>query len=109
MTMRRLLTALAAGCAFGAAAAEAAPPRKAQQPPEEQSPRLNLDLRAPPGSASGDMLPLAPVGERGAIGFGRFSVIEPARPRTNTEPERDPTDVGRRRRGIGGLGLRMVF
>jgi hypothetical protein len=111
MTMRRLCVALAATCALGAAAAAhaaAAEPRKGRAPKEE-SPRIDTDLRAPPGAAPGGMLALAPLGEAGAIGLGRFSVPEPPRPRTNLEPERHPTDVSRSRRGIGGLGLRMVF
>ncbi|HEX8194524.1 MAG TPA: hypothetical protein VF552_16675 [Allosphingosinicella sp.] len=110
MTMRRLCVALAATCTLGAAATTAADatPRRAD-PLKEQSPRIDPDLRPPPGSAPADMLPLAPLGDTAAIGLGRFSVPEPARPRTHVEPERDPTDVSRRRRGIGGLGLRMAF
>ena len=104
--MRRLCLSLVATCAL---AAPAHAVLRRAEPAEEQSPRLNLDLPPPPGARSGDMLPLLPVGERGAIGFGRFSVPEPPRPRTHVEAERDPADVGRRRRGIGGLGLRMAF
>lgn len=107
MTMRRLCVALAATCALAAAAAHAEP--RKSRPAKQESPRIDPDLRPPPGSGSADMVALAPIGERGAIGLGRFSVLEPPRPRTHLEPERDPTDVGRRRRGIGGLGLRMVF
>lgn len=104
--MGRLCLSLAAACALAAPAHAA--PRKAQAP-EEQSPRLNPDPRPPRGTGHRDMLPLLPIGENGAIGFGRFSVPEPPRPRTHIEAERNPTDVSRRRRGIGGLGLRMAF
>ena len=44
-----------------------------------------------------------------SVGIGRFSVIEPPRPRTHMEADRDPTNVRRRERAIGGLGLRITF
>ncbi|MGZ8997299.1 MAG: hypothetical protein ACXW2T_00435 [Allosphingosinicella sp.] len=43
------------------------------------------------------------------IGLGRFKVAEPARPRTYMEPERAPTDLRRRERGIAAVGMSLSF
>lgn len=103
MRMQRPLAAVAAAC-LGCAAAAAQPP-----PAAKDENRLQPDLRTPPGRTATGMLAAVPVGEGAAFGFGRFSVAEPPRPRTNLEPVRDPSDITRRRRGIGGLGLRIAF
>jgi hypothetical protein len=43
------------------------------------------------------------------IGVGRFRVLELARPRSNMEPERRPTDMQRRDRGIAAVGFSFRF
>ena len=43
------------------------------------------------------------------IGIGRFRVAEPARPRTHMEPERAPTDLRRRERGVAAIGMSLRF
>ena len=101
MSIRRLGPALAAACALVTFEAQAK---------EKEDPRLGPELRAPAGSAvRPGMLAQLPVGDGAAIGVGRFSVLDPPRPRTHVENERHPSDVGRRHRGIGGLGFRMNF
>jgi hypothetical protein len=47
--------------------------------------------------------------DRTLIGVGRFNVVEIARPRTNTEPERRPGDVRRRHQGIAAVGISYRF
>ena len=101
ITLRRLVGALAASCALAA-------PAVAQQPQQSEH-RLRAELRAPPGGEPGRMLALVPMGEDAVIGLGRFSIVAPPRPRSHVERERDPTDIRRRERGIGGFGLRVVF
>jgi hypothetical protein len=114
MRMRRLAAALAASCALCTTAGA--------QPPGNQDPRLPAATRHQP--EAGRTADAAVRAERSrrpegmfelndggdvAIGIGRFSILEPARPRSNMEAERDPTNVRRRERGIGGLGLRISF
>jgi hypothetical protein len=47
--------------------------------------------------------------DRTLIGVGRFNVVELARPRTHTEPERRPADVRRRDQGIAAVGISYSF
>ena len=103
---RRLAAALAISCILGTAAVAQTP--EPARPAEPRDHRLTLDLREPSRASSG-MLARLPVGEDAAIGIGRFSIVEPSRPQTNTERERDPMTIRRREQGIGGLGLRITF
>lgn len=50
-----------------------------------------------------------PIDENLQIGLGRFKVAEPARPRTHMEPERAPTDLRRRERGVAAIGMSLRF
>ncbi len=50
-----------------------------------------------------------PIDENLQIGLGRFRVAEPARPRTHMEPERAPTDLRRRERGVAAIGMSLRF
>ena len=101
--LRRLTAALAVSCALCATAIA----QPARAPPNPNDPRLRPELREPPRGER--LIALVPMGTDAAIGLGRFSIAEPPRPRTNIEPERNPADVGRDRRNIGGLGLRIIF
>ena len=50
-----------------------------------------------------------PIDDNVQIGLGRFKVAEPPRPRTHMEPERAPTDLRRRERGVAAIGLSLRF
>jgi hypothetical protein len=50
-----------------------------------------------------------PVDRNLEIGIGRVRVAEPARPRTYMEPERAPTDLRRRERGVAAIGMSLRF
>ena len=50
-----------------------------------------------------------PIDDNLHIGLGRFKVAEPPRPRTHMEPERAPTDLRRRERGVAAVGVSLRF
>ena len=50
-----------------------------------------------------------PIDDNIQIGLGRFRVAEPPRPRTHMEPERAPTDLRRRERGVAAVGMSLRF
>ena len=112
---RRPLAALALSCALCTAAhgqPAAGPPadpdarhRVEPAPATEADLAVRADRSRPP---AGSMVTLPGANEI-SVGIGRFSVIEPPRARTHMEVDRAPTNVRRRERGIGGLGLRITF
>ena len=77
------------------------PPHRAEQPPAQI-------WRAPPGPLPGGRLAM-PVAGNLHVGVGRYSVIEPARPRTHTEPIARSADIARRNRGIAAVGFSFRF
>ena len=83
-------------------------PREAERGDRTHS---DLSVRADRSrrSSGNDMLALSPPGNDIAIGIGRFSVLDPPRPRSHMEADRDPTNVRRAERSIGGIGLRITF
>ena len=89
-----------------AAAAQQAPTAPNRQPRAEQ-PQARI-WRAPDGPLQEGRLG-APVADNVQFGVGRFSVPEPARLRTHTEPISRSTDVPRRNRGIAAVGLSLRF
>ena len=121
MRMRRLSAALALPCMLFPAAeaiAQTSPapivgsvlavPQPTTNPPmRDRFPAPAL--RDYPDAPRGGLIAAVPVGDDAVIGVGRFSVGEIARPRTNTEFERNPTDIRRRRSGIAGMGFSLRF
>lgn len=78
--------------------------------------RLMPNFTAPPGdfrqagtSRRSGLIAAIPIDENLQIGLGRFRVAEPARPRTHMEPERAPTDLRRRERGVAAIGMSLRF
>jgi len=49
------------------------------------------------------------VGDGMQLGIGRFSMLDPARSRTNMEREPRPTDIERRERSIAAVRLSLSF
>jgi hypothetical protein len=118
--MRRCAAALAMPVAFGAAASAVArqPAAHVTGPPvppalsdvrsvlaSDNSPQVQM-LEEP---RSSPLMRSWEVGANTFIAVGRFSVIEPPRPRTHTERERSPTSVLPRERGIAAVGLSLRF
>ncbi len=89
------------------AAAQAAPPQAERQPPRAEQPPARI-WRAPPGPMQDGRVGL-PLAGNVQVGVGRFSVLEPARPRTHTEPIARGTDIVRRNRGIAAVGVSLRF
>lgn len=89
-----------------AAAAQPAPPVPAPRP-QAEPPRAPV-WRAPPGPVQEGRLGM-PIAGNLQLGVGRFSVVEPARPRTHTEPITRSIDVPRRHRGIAAVGISLRF
>jgi hypothetical protein len=89
------------------AAAEASPPQAERQPPRPEQPPARI-WRAPPGPMQGGRFGL-PLAGNVQVGVGRFSVLEPARPRTHTEPIARGAEIGRRSRGIAAVGVSLRF
>jgi hypothetical protein len=82
----------------------------------DPSPAAQLDFRMPRGefresggAARNGLIGTVSVDDRTLIGVGRFTVLELARPRTHTEPERRPGDVRRRHQGIAAVGISYSF
>ena len=96
-----VLLMLATGATAQPAARPSDYPARAEQPPV----RI---WRAPPGPVQEGRLGLPLTGNL-QVGVGRFSVPEPARPRTHTEPISRSADVPRRHRGIAAVGLSLRF
>ncbi|HYD13344.1 MAG TPA: hypothetical protein VEC11_10900 [Allosphingosinicella sp.] len=91
-----------------ATAAVAQPaPRQADSQHRAEAPPARI-WRAPPGPMQEGRLGL-PLAGNMHFGVGRFSVPEPARPRTHTEPISRTADIGRRHRGIAAVGLSLRF
>lgn len=89
------------------AAAQAAPPQPGPPPPRAQQPPARI-WRAPPEPMQDGRFGL-PLAGNMQVGVGRFSVLEPARPRTHTEPIARGTDIARRHRGIAAVGVSLRF
>ena len=90
-----------------ATAAQAAPPPPERQPPRAEQPPARI-WRAQRGTMQEGRLGL-PLAGNVQVGVGRFSVLEPARPRTHTEPIARGTDIARRNRGIAAVGVSLRF
>lgn len=89
------------------AAAQAAPPPPSAPPSRPEPPRARI-WREPPGPMQSGRLGV-PVAGNLQVGVGRFSVPEPARLRTHTEPISRIADTMRRDRGIAAVGLSLRF
>lgn len=63
----------------------------------------------PPGGRGSGLIAAMPLSDRLTIGVGRFRALELARPRTHVEPDRRPTDVRSRDRGIAAVGVSLRF
>ena len=116
MRMAMAFTAATAFCiAAEAGAQDARDPRLPTPALQEAEPgdrtHSDLSVRADRSrrSTGTDMLALSPRRDDVAIGIGRFSVLDPPRPRSHMEADRDPTNVRRAERSIGGIGLRISF
>jgi hypothetical protein len=88
-----------------AAAQPAAPPPDRHARGDPPPARI---WRAPPGPVREGRLGL-PLAGNLQLGVGRFSVPEPPRPRTHTEPISRSADVPRRHRGVAAVGLSLRF
>ena len=67
------------------------------------------DFRQPGTPRRNGLIAAFPIDENLQIGLGRFRVAEPPRPRTHMEPERAPTDLRRRERGVAAIGMSLRF
>ncbi len=67
------------------------------------------DLRQAGLPRQSGLIAAMPIDDNLQIGLGRFRVAEPARPRTHMEPERAPTDLRRRERGVAAVGMSLRF
>ena len=88
-----------------ATAAQAAPAPERQAPPDPPRARI---WREPPGPMQNGQVAM-PVAGNLHVGVGRYSVAEPARPRTHTEPIARSADIARRDRGIAAVGISLRF
>jgi len=117
-----LCRALSVPLALSAAAAEAQIDRSALAAPVEAGlsvvpARAGLpDFRTPFGAlreagrpSRNGLIAALPMTDNLNIGVGRFAVPELARPRSNMERERRPTDVRRRDSGIAAVGFSFRF
>ena len=91
--------------ATGAAAQTVAPPP--DRPARREQPPVRI-WSAPAGPVQEGRLDL-PLAGNMQLGIGRFSVPEPPRPRTHTEPMTRAAEVPRRQRGIAAVGLSLRF
>ena len=96
-----------------AAAAQLGPPAPSITAVPQQAARMDFrmprgEFAEPPGPLRNGLIG-ASLDERTLIGVGRFTVVELARPRTHTEPERRPGDVRRRHQGIAAVGISYSF
>ena len=67
------------------------------------------DLQQPAQPRRNGLIAAFPVDRNVEIGLGRFRVVDPARPRTNTEFDRQPMSVRPRERGIAAIGVSLRF
>lgn len=89
----------------GAAAQSA--PRPAEEERRAEPPPARI-WRAPAGPVQDGRLGM-PLAGNMHFGLGRFSVPEPERPRTHTEPISRTADIDRRHRSIAAVGLLLRF
>jgi hypothetical protein len=66
-------------------------------------------LRGPAVPRRNGLIAAFPIDRHVEIGIGRFRVVDQARPRTNTEFERQPMSVRPRERGIAAVGMSLRF
>ena len=62
-----------------------------------------------PRPAPIDLVATMRVGDGMQLGVGRFSILDPARSRTNMEREPRPTDLRHRERSIAAVRLSFSF
>ena len=67
------------------------------------------DLRYPGEPRRGRLIAAFSVNRNLDVGVGRFSIPEPAHPRTHMEGDRQPTSVRGRERGMAGVGFSLRF
>src|SRR5688500_842839 len=67
------------------------------------------DFRDVGAPSRNGLIAAVPLRENLQIGIGRFRVAEPARARTHMEPERAPTDLRRKERGVAAVGMSLRF
>ena len=67
------------------------------------------DLRYPGEPQRNRLIANFSVNRNLDVGFGRFSIPDPARPRTNMESDRQPTSVRGRERRMAGVGFSLRF
>ncbi len=92
-----------------ATAAVAQPAQRPRVLPRAHAPQSRVPLwRAPPGLMQNGRVAM-PVAANLHLGVGRYSVVEPARPRSHTEPISRTSDIARRDRGIAAVGLSLRF
>ena len=123
MNVRRLAAALSASFTLVTAAPAVAQNSAAAlvQPPDQgrfivspraRGPEFRMpegDLRRPGEPRRNGLIAAIAVNPNLDIGIGRFHVGEIARPRDNTERERQPGSVRSRDRGMAGVGFSLRF
>jgi hypothetical protein len=115
--VRRVFAALAVPCLLASpAAAQIGLTPVVETQPRTPGQRLLPDFSPPRGDfrdvgqpRRNGLIAAVPINGDLQIGIGRFRVVEPARPRTNMEPERAPTDLRRREKGVAAIGMSLRF
>ena len=86
----------------------AAQTRPAPDPSQPADPPPVRIWRGPPGPLPDGRLAMPMAGNL-HFGVGRYAVLEPARPRTHTEPIARSAEIARRHRGIAAVGISLRF
>ena len=87
-------------------------PVSSKSPVDSPAPEFRMpqdDLQRPAEPRRNGLLAAFPVDRNVEIGIGRFRVVDPARPHTNTEFDRQPMSVRPRERGIAAVGVSLRF
>ena len=98
-----------AACLALAPAAAAAPPAAGPVAAAAEAPPPRARYRPPPAPFPGGIVGALPLAPNMQVSIGRFTIAEPARPRTHTEPAHRLADVRRSERGIAAVGLSLRF
>lgn len=122
MGTRRIGAALVLPLVLFTAKEAAAQGRNARlvQPPDAMisvvAPRRNLpafriaeDPTRPGQPPRNGLIAAWPVSETVTVGVGRFIVVDPPRPRTNMESDRQSTSYRSRERGVAAIGMSLRF
>jgi hypothetical protein len=89
--------------------AAAAPPPAPRPAPAAEAPPPRLPYRPAPAPFPGGIVGAVPLAPNMQLSIGRFTIAEPARPRTHTEPAHRLADMRRQERGIAAIGLSLNF